>query len=161
MTGKEKMIVQALTITIVLVGFFGIGFMAGKSAYNKSVEDITKEQIIQEISFEDSVYNYILELNIQHPEVVLRQARTESGNFKSRVFLENNNMFGMKIPSKRPNMVSGSNRGYAVYNNWQESVIDYALYQVYSGKNLSKEDYINMLNNNYAEDTEYLNKLIK
>ena len=161
MTGKEKIIVQALTVTIVLIGFFGIGVMAGKSMHDKTVEDITKEQIIQEISFEDSVYNYILELNIQHPEVVLRQARIESGNFKSRVFLENNNMFGMKIPNKRPNMVSGSNMGYAVYNNWQESVIDYALYQVYSGKNLSKEDYIKMLNNNYAEDTEYLNKLIK
>lgn len=161
MTGKEKVVVRALIISSVLIGIFWVGFMAGKSAYNKSVENITKEQIIQEISFEDSVYNYILELNIQHPEVVLRQARIESGNFKSRVFLENNNMFGMKIPSKRPNMVSGSNRGYAVYNNWQESVIDYALYQVYSGKNLSKEDYINMLNNNYAEDTEYLNKLIK
>lgn len=161
MTEKEKIIVRALSISSILIGVFGIGFAAGKSMHDKSVEDITKEQIIQEISFEDSVYNYILELNIQHPEVVLRQARIESGNFKSRVFLENNNMFGMKIPNKRPNMVSGSNMGYAVYNNWQESVIDYALYQVYSGKNLSKEDYIKMLNNNYAEDTEYLNKLIK
>ena len=161
MTEKEKVVVRALIISSVLIGFFGIGFMAGKSDHNEPVEDITKEQIVQEISFEDSVYNYILELNIQHPEVVLRQARIESGNFKSRVFLENNNMFGMKIPNKRPNMVSGSNRGYAVYSNWQESVIDYALYQVYSGKNLSKEDYIKMLNNNYAEDTEYLNKLTK
>lgn len=161
MTGKEKMIVQALIVSSVLIGVFWAGVMAGKSTCDKPVEDITKEQIVQEISFEDSVYNYILELNIQHPEVVLRQARIESGNFKSRVFLENNNMFGMKIPNKRPNMVSGSNMGYAVYNNWQESVIDYALYQVYSGKNLSKEDYINMLNNNYAEDVEYLNKLIK
>ena len=161
MTVKEKMIVRALIVSSVLIVVFGIGVMTGKSIYDKPIEDITKEQIVQEISFEDSVYNYILELNIQHPEVVLRQARIESGNFKSRVFLENNNMFGMKIPNKRPNMVSGSNSGYAVYNNWQESVIDYALYQVYSGKNLSKEDYINMLNNNYAEDVEYLNKLIK
>ncbi len=161
MTVKEEMVVRALVVLSVLIGVFVIGVITGKSIYDKPVKDITKEQIIQEISFEDSVYNYILELNIQHPEVVLRQARIESGNFKSRVFLENNNMFGMKIPNKRPNMVSGSNMGYAVYNNWQESVIDYALYQVYSGKNLSKEDYIKMLNNNYAEDTEYLNKLIK
>lgn len=161
MTVKKEIIVQAFIILSVLIVVFGIGVVVGKSIYDKPVETITKEQIIQEISFEDSVYNYILELNIQHPEVVLRQARIESGNFKSRVFLENNNMFGMKIPNKRPNMVSGSNRGYAVYNTWQESVIDYALYQVYSGKNLSKEDYINMLNNNYAKDTEYLNKLIK
>ena len=161
MTEKEKVVVRALIISSVLIGVFWIGVMAGKSMCDKPVEEITKEQIIQEISFEDSVYNYILELNIQHPEVVLRQARIESGNFKSRIFLENNNMFGMKVPNKRPNMASGNNRGYAVYNNWKESVIDYALYQVYSGKNLSKEDYIKMLNDNYAEDTEYLNKLIK
>jgi hypothetical protein len=161
MTEKEKVVVRALIILSVLIGVFWVGVMAGKSMCNKPVEEITKEQVIQEISFEDSVYNYILELNIQHPEVVLRQARIESGNFKSRIFLENNNMFGMKMPNKRPNMASGSNRGYAVYNNWKESVIDYALYQVYSGKNLSKEDYIKMLNDNYAEDTEYLNKLIK
>lgn len=171
MTGKEKMIVQAFIVLSVLVVVFGIGVVVGKSIYDKPVKDITKEQIVQEIpfkeqivqeiSFEDSVYNYILKLNIQHPEVVLRQARIESGNFKSRIFLENNNMFGMKMPNKRPNMVSGINRGYAVYNNWKESVIDYALYQVYSGKNLSKENYIKMLNNNYVEDTEYLNKLIK
>ena len=161
MTEKEKVIVRALVVLSVLIGVFWIGVMAGKSMHDKPVEDITKEQIIQEISFEDSVYNYILELNIQHPEIVLRQARIESGNFKSRIFLENNNMFGMKIPNKRPNMVSGSNRGYAVYNSWQESIIDYALYQVYSGKNLSQEDYIKMLNNNYAEDVNYLNKLIK
>lgn len=161
MTIKVKRFLQVLLVSSVFIGVFGAGVISGKFIYNKPVKNITKEQIVQEITFEDSVYNYILELNIQHPEVVLRQARIESGNFKSRVFLENNNMFGMKIPNRRPNMVSGSNRGYAVYNSWQESIIDYALYQVYSGKNLSKEDYINMLNNNYAEDAEYLNKLIK
>ena len=161
MTIKFKRFLQVLLVSSMFISSFMVGVIIGKSIYDKLVKDITKEQVIQEITFEDSVYNYILELNIQHPEVVLRQARIESGNFKSRIFLENNNMFGMKIPNKRPNMVSGSNRGYAVYNSWQESIIDYALYQVYSGKNLSQEDYIKMLNNNYAEDVNYLNKLIK
>ena len=161
MTIKFKRFLQVLLVSSVFSSIFALGIITGKSIYDKLVKGITKEQVIQEITFEDSVYNYILELNIQHPEIVLRQARIESGNFKSRIFLENNNMFGMKIPNKRPNMVSGSNRGYAVYNSWQESIIDYALYQVYSGKNLSQEDYIKMLNNNYAEDVNYLNKLIK
>lgn len=152
-----KKVFTYLIFTIV----FMAGIVTGKTIYDKPCEDVPKEQIIQALTFEDSVYTYILELNIQHPDIVFRQARIESGNFKSRVFLENNNMFGMKIPSKRPNMVSGSNRGYAVYNSWQESVIDYALYQAYSGKNLTKEDYVKMLNNSYAEDVNYLNKLLK
>ena len=145
----------------ILAIVFMAGALTSKIIYDKPCEDVPKEQIIQALTFEDSVYNYILELNIQHPDIVFRQARIESGNFKSQVFLENNNMFGMKMPSKRPNMASGSNRGYAVYNSWQESVIDYALYQVYSGKNLTKEDYVKMLNNSYAEDVNYLNKLLK
>ena len=59
MTEKEKVIVRALIVSSVLIGVFWIGVMAGKSMCDKPVEEITKEQIIQEISFEDSVYNYI------------------------------------------------------------------------------------------------------
>ena len=113
----------------------------------------------QEVTFEDSVYQYILFLNIKHPEVVFKQAKIESGNFKSKVFKENNNMFGMKIPYKRANIAGGENLGYAVYNTWQESIIDYALYQTYTAKGMNKEQYIQHLGNSYAEDPNYKQKV--
>ena len=113
----------------------------------------------QEVAFEDSVYQYILFLNIKHPEVVFKQAKIESGNFKSKVFRENNNMFGMKIPYKRANIVGGENLGYAVYNTWQESIIDYALYQTYTAKGMNKEQYIKHLGASYAEDPNYKSKI--
>lgn len=111
------------------------------------------------ISLQDSIYNYIISLNIRHPEIVYRQAQLESGNFTSKVFMENNNMFGMKVPYKRPNTVIGENRGYAVYESWQMSIIDYALYQTFIAKNMAEEEYIEHLHNYYAEDTNYKNKL--
>ena len=113
----------------------------------------------QEVAFEDSVYQYILFLNIKHPEIVFKQAKIESGNFKSKVFRENNNMFGMKIPYKRANIAGGENLGYAVYNNWQESIIDYALYQTYTAKGMNKEQYIQHLGASYAEDPDYKSKV--
>ena len=120
-------------------------------------EEELQQQVIEQISFEDSVYTYIIELNIKHPDVVLKQAKIESGNFKSKVFLENNNMFGFKKVFKRANTQVDTNRGYAVYDSWQECVIDYALYQTYSAKNLSREEYIIFLGKHYAEDPNYEN----
>ena len=126
----------------------------------KEVEDTELcEQVYNQLSFEDSVYNYILELNIKHPDIVLRQARIESGNFQSKIFKENNNMFGFKQAYKRPNTQIGMNRSYAVYENWKECILDYALYQTYSAKNLNEEDYIKFLGNNFAADSVYSNKL--
>lgn len=117
------------------------------------------EVVSHQLEFEDSVYNYIKELNIKHPEIVLKQARLESGNFQSEVFKNNNNMFGFKQAYKRPNTQIGTNRGYAVYEDWKQCVIDYALYQTYSAKNMTKEEYINFLNKNFAEDNNYKDKL--
>lgn len=129
----------------------------------KVVIEINDSTIIsnakKEVLFEDSVYEYIKSLNIKHPEVVFKQAKIESGNFKSTVFRENNNMFGMRVPNKRSNTVIGENRGYSIYNSWQESIIDYALYQTYTAKGMSKEQYIRHLNANYAEDPNYDKKV--
>lgn len=122
-------------------------------------DSLLVERAKVEVSFEDSVFNYIKFLDIKHPEVVLKQAKIESGNFKSKIFKENNNMFGMKIPFKRANTVQGENLGYAVYNTWQESIIDYALYQTYSAKGMTKEEYIQHLGKSYAEDINYKQKI--
>lgn len=111
------------------------------------------------ILFEDSVYNYIKELNIKHPDLVFRQARLESANFTSNVFKSNNNMFGFKQAFKRANTQNGVLGSYAYYNTWQDCVIDYALYQTYSAKNLTEEQYIQFLGKHYAEDPKYSQKL--
>ena len=143
-----------LLIALLLAGVFNV--LPKQSALETSDEEL-QQQAIEQISFEDSVYTYIIELNIKHPDIVLKQAKIESGNFKSKIFIENNNMFGFKKAYKRANTQIGVNRGHATYNSWQECIIDYALYQTYSAKNLSKEEYINFLGKHYAEDPNYKN----
>ena len=144
-----------LSLVSIIVG----SYLLGAINWTTQAEVIDPATDKQEVAFEDSVYQYILFLNIKHPEVVFKQAKIESGNFKSKVFRENNNMFGMKIPYKRANIVGGENLGYAVYNNWQESIIDYALYQTYSAKGMNKEQYIQHLGASYAEDPDYKSKV--
>ena len=105
---------------------------------------------------------------VMYPDVALAQSMLETGHFKSNVFLDNNNLFGMKHPRQRPTLSKGPNRGHASFNNWQDSVKDYKMWQDYNKlTNLSKDQYISKLNriycmppscgsNNYAKKVQSL-----
>lgn len=105
---------------------------------------------------------------IMYPDVALAQSMLETGYFKSNIFLDNNNLFGMKHPRQRPTLSKGPNRGHASFNNWQDSVKDYKMWQEYNKlSNLSKDQYIAKLNriycmppscgsNNYAKKVQTL-----
>lgn len=123
------------------------------------VKEIPIHIISEQINFEDSVSIVLKNLRAAHPDIILKQARIESGNFTSKVYRENNNMFGMKYPRKRPTVAIGENRGYAVYNTWQEGVLDYVLWQLYTAKGLERDEYLHHLDMNYAEDTLYIQKI--
>lgn len=107
----------------------------------------------------DSVLNFNYQIRVQHPLVVTAQAILETGNFASKVFKENNNLYGMTLAKSRPTLAIGVRNGYAVYRTWQESAIDYALWQSSFARNLSEEDYYLILKRLYAEDEEYVNKV--
>jgi uncharacterized FlgJ-related protein len=107
----------------------------------------------------DSILNFNYQIRVQHPLVVTAQAILETGNFTSKVFKENNNLYGMTLAKSRPTLAIGVRNGYAVYRTWQESAIDYALWQSSFARNLSEEDYYLILKRLYAEDKEYVNKV--
>jgi len=105
---------------------------------------------------------------VMYPDVALAQSMLETGYFKSNIFLDNNNLFGMKHPRQRPTLSKGPNRGHASFNDWQDSVKDYKMWQEYNKlSNLSKDQYIAKLNriycippscgsNNYAKKVQSL-----
>lgn len=132
--------------------------------YASSITILTKEgtyAISHENAFNEQLLKeYIEELNIAFPEIVFAQAKLESGNFKGKMFLENHNLFGMKKPSIRSTTAKGEQYGHAYYDSWKESVLDYALWSCrYLSHVKTKEQYLDYLANNYAEDTLYIKKL--
>ncbi len=132
-----------------------------------SIKYITEETrmlvINQENEFSEvKLKEYIIGLNIKFPHIVFAQAKLESGYFKSTIFRENNNLFGMKIATRRPTTNKGENRGHAAFDSWKESVVDYAFYQArYLGDIRTEAEYIQYLKANYAEDPGYVDKVIK
>jgi uncharacterized FlgJ-related protein len=100
-------------------------------------------------------------LNIKYPEVVYAQAVMESGNFTSKKFRDDNNLFGMRKAKSRCT-VALEGGTYAKFKTWRESVIDYALYQTTFVKKIkSQSEYINHLAENYATGKAYKGHLIK
>ena len=101
------------------------------------------------------------ELNIKYPWIPMAQSMIETGYFKSDIFIENNNLFGMKEARVRIHTADGTNKSHAFYSDWKESVYDYAFYQATYLHNVDTEsDYFAYLGRSYAEDKNYTRKIM-
>lgn len=84
--------------------------------------------------------------NIKHPNIVLAQAKLETGNFTSKVCKSKSNLFGLRKGNQ-----------YRRYWHWTESVKAYKklIQSRYTGG-----DYLAFLNRiGYAKDPTYIDKL--
>lgn len=147
---------------MILAGMFTLAVtFTLTSNSSKPIQSPVKEEVKTTDFTEEKLIEYIDELNIKFPHIVLAQARLESGNFKSKIFKENNNLFGMKEAKQRISTNKGTNLGHAKYDSWKECVLDYALYQAtYLSKFKTEEQYYSYLADNYAANGRYV-KLLK
>lgn len=145
------------TIVGILVGIF-ISILIRQETVK--TDEYYYQPYVEDIYFSDKeLKHYLRQVNIKFPEIVYAQILLETGNFQSDVFKKYNNLFGMKVSFIRPTTALYYENGYAVYRNWRESVLDYALYQAYYHDSIkSSEDYYNILKN-YAEDSLYIKKI--
>ncbi len=126
---------------------------------NRFVKSTTSVQ--DSLALRDSILNEIYNMRMEHPYIVYAQAIIESGNFTSKIWKENNNMFGMKMPERRATLSCGIRYGHSVYKNWRDCLIDYALYQMSYMRGLSEDEYFERLRNSYASDGYYVDKVRK
>jgi len=154
-----------LTLLFALsIVFLGVSSGPPKKEY---ITDTEKILIIEEHNLfsEDKLIEEISKLNFKFPYIVLAQAILETGHFESKIFVENNNLFGMKEARVRLNLAKGTQYGHAYYDNWKESVSDYALwYSTFAYKCKNEKQLYKLLNKQYAEATYYpqaLQRIIK
>lgn len=126
--------------------------------YEDSIKTVTFEKKRKAMNFsEEKLIERINEYNIKYKELCLAQARLESSYYTSPVFVENNNLFGMRKAYRRMNVQCGINLNHATYDNWKMSLVDYGIFQITFD---SEESYRNYLKYRYAEDTAYYNKIL-
>lgn len=111
----------------------------------------------------ENIWNFIKTLNVWYPEYIMAQAIQESSCGKASPN-GTNNLFGMTLPRNRETtaMNIGSSDRYAKYKNWELSVIDRVLWELYvfNYKKPTKKEYLEKLKT-YAEDKQYVDKITK
>lgn len=92
--------------------------------------------------------------------LIYAQAKHETGNFNSKIFHENNNLFGMRQAKIRKNYATGTNRNHAIYKNLFDSVRDYFERQKnFRISNTNDSEFIaSTVKSNYATDKKYKEK---
>lgn len=94
-------------------------------------------------------------LKIHHPYVVWAQAKLESGNFKSKTFINKGNCLGI---------YDSFNKCYASFTSWKECLNAYKTRFQYKCENseCTDEEYLLWLvNAGYAEDQSYYEKVLR
>ena len=129
--------------------------------WNWSEEQNNKPLIIETINTTllDSIHDEIINLELEHPDIVFSQALLESAYATSDLFISNNNLFGMKESGSRATVSDSIVNGYKWYHNWRESLIDYALFQMAFYRGLNETEYYRKLSSSYAQDSRYVQKL--
>ncbi len=150
---------------------FIIFLVLGVSPATIKTEYITAEKLLlieieEENKFsEENLIEEISKLNFKYPYIVLAQAILETGKYESKIFKENNNLFGMKEARVRLNLAKGTQFGHAYYDDWKESLADYALwYSTFAYKCKTEDQLYALLNKQYAEANYYpqaLKRIIK
>jgi hypothetical protein len=123
-----------------------IPFEEGVFALEAEEDAFSQESLVEELK----------RLNVRYPHIILAQSILETGHFSSRIFIENNNLFGMKEAKARSTTALGTQLGHAYYDDWKQSVMDYALFQnAYMNKIRKEKQYLKYLDKNYAEASNY------
>lgn len=148
---KYKIFLLLILITIVLITM--CNYIKHKN--NFVIEDNKITQLPIQIDTlpltKENVYYVLDTYDIKFPNIVYKQMLLETGHFKSRICLENNNLLGIYYKGNFLN-----------YEHWSGSIKSYKKIQTrynYDSTH-TKEHYYNFLIKiGYAEDPEYINKL--
>jgi uncharacterized FlgJ-related protein len=164
---KIKIIVPTLSLLVI---FLLLVWVTNSKTKNNDILSLpTFESNITVVNINDTLNDFseeklielLLSLNVKFPHIVLAQAKLESGHYSSKIYKENHNLFGMKEAVVRIHTSKGTQFSHAYYDNWRESVYDYAFYQSsYLSTLKTEEEYYVYLAKSYAEADNYV-KLLK
>jgi uncharacterized FlgJ-related protein len=150
-----KILISFITL-ITILSFVSIGNIQSSNMEKEMIIIMDKKNEFTE----EKLIIALKRLNIKFPYIVYAQAELETGGFTSKIFRENNNLFGMKEARSRINTAIGTQHNHAYYETWMESVYDYAFYSSsYLRKINSEADYFEYLSQSYAEDKNYISAL--
>lgn len=114
------------------------------------------------VSFNNYANNNLYS-GLQYESVGRAISRLETGNYKSKLCCKYNNLFGMKVGSRKFHY-SKTKNGYAKYKSRILSIADYAAYEkrlIRKYHITSQKQYIAVISKRYAKNPHYKKLLQK
>lgn len=144
-----------ILIISIILGFF-LGYSLHHWVHNSIYHNEESVVLLPEHPFylledvnEEVLYQTLKHYEFPNPAIITAQAILESGNFKSKLCLENYNLFGL---------YNSNEMKYFKFDSWISCIFAYKRY-ILSRYNKG-EDYYGFLQRiNYAEDPNYISKL--
>ena len=161
-SSKKTFIVSFIVLSLISLTSIFIGKVIEKDRLIKGLTEPEKISMVHQADpfNKEAFVKMLKDINIKFPHIIMAQSIVETGKWESRIFLENNNLFGMKETNLRVSTAKGTRLNHAWYNHWRESVYDYAFYQSkYTNSINTESEYYEYLNGNYAESKNYVNLL--
>lgn len=148
---KYRIIVAVLFLSVSLLSFVAVKkpqkeYITTEMEINlKTNNTFSEEDLIKEIK----------RLPFKYKDIVLAQAMIESGHYKSPLFKEAHNLFGLREARSRATTAKGTILNHAEYDNWKESLLDRLIYEVKYLDKLNREQYLKYLDKSYAQAGGY------
>lgn len=154
----EEEVFMKKKVLIILMISIVFGFATGYSLhhlihFNQKQEEMVllpehPFYLLDEVN-EEVLYNTLKHYNFPNPAIITAQAVLESGNFKSKLCKDNNNLFGL---------YNSRTMSYFKFDSWISCVFAYK--QFILSKYNPEEDYYKFLDRiGYAEDSLYESKV--
>jgi len=154
----EEEVFMKKKVLIILMISIVFGFATGYSLhhlihFNQKQEEMVllpehPFYLLDEVN-EEVLYNTLKHYDFPNPAIITAQAVLESGNFKSKLCKDNNNLFGL---------YNSRTMSYFKFDSWISCVFAYK--QFILSKYNTEEDYYKFLDRiGYAEDSLYESKV--
>lgn len=150
-------------VTVFFLLFVAGGNLATIKKDNENIVQIKEETVIIKEELElnkDNLLSKVKEIGFRFPKIVMAQFILESGHLTSSLTKSNNNISGMKFPRVRNTTATAELNGYAYFDTWEDCVEDRFIYENLYLADLNREEYLSFLGNTYAEDPNYISKIL-
>ena len=161
---KKKLRFIGGSLLLVVVGSFILGRYIQSSTLDNFEIKILEYQRQEQLLSQDKIINLLKKHNVRYPYIALAQAYVETNLGRTGVGVPNKNLFGMRPAKQRSTLSVGEENGFAVFDNWKESVLDYTLWQdaVFGvNSNISEEQYYTVLDQIYCQGNNTYSQSVK
>ncbi len=161
----NKILKYRVIVAVLFISVFFLSFIAVKKSEKEYITTEMEIDLKTNNTFsEEALIKEIKRLPFKYKDIILAQAMIESGHYKSPVFKEGRNLFGLREARSRATTAKGTVLNHAEYDNWKESVLDRLIYEVKYLDKLNRKQYLLYLDRVYAEASGYdrsLEQIIK